>query len=176
MRISDWSSDVCSSDLMLRQVARRLQQFADEAVQPLDLAIVRIEPRLDQPPGRYVIAPASPACVGEPRGHILAEPQRLADLADRAARAIMDDGRGDSRAPTAVSVIDMLDHLLAPLMFEIDVDVGRLVALGRNEAREKKRVFHRIDRGAAEQEADARIDRSTEERAVGKECDSKRKS
>src|SRR3546814_10403656 len=97
MRISDWSSDVCSSDL----------------------------------------------------------------LADRAARAIMDDGRGDSRAPTAVSVIDMLDHLLAPLMFEIDVDVGRLVALGRNEAREKQRVFHRIDRGDAEQEADDRIGRRT---------------
>src|SRR3546814_11592174 len=71
MRISDWSSDVCSSDL----------------------------------------------------------------LADRAARAIMDDGRGDSRAPTAVSVIDMLDHLLAPLMFEIDVDVGRLVALRSEERR-----------------------------------------
>src|SRR3546814_10221338 len=71
----------------------------------------------------------------------------------------MDDGRCDSRAPTAVSVIDMLDHLLAPLMLEIDVDVGRLVALGRHEAREKQLVLHRIDRGDAEQEADDRIGR-----------------
>src|SRR3546814_17246570 len=57
---------------MLRQVARRLQQFADEAVQPLDLAIVRIEPGLNEAPGRHLLAPASPARIGKPRGHILA--------------------------------------------------------------------------------------------------------
>src|SRR3546814_15305009 len=111
MRISDWSSDVCSSDLveppfgqheaadMLRQVARRLQQFADEAVQPLDLAIVRIEPGLNEAPGRHLLAPASPARIGKPRGHILAETERLADLANRAAPAVVNDGARDRGAP-----------------------------------------------------------------------------
>src|SRR3546814_7882890 len=140
MRITDWSSDVCSSDL-----------------QPLDLAIVRVKPGLDEPLDRNLVAPASPARVGEPRGHILAEAERLADLANRAARTVVDDGRGDPRAVATIAVIDMLDHLLAPLMLEIDVDVGRLVALGRHEAREEQFVLHRVDRGDAEQEADDRI-------------------
>ena len=44
--------------------------------------------------------------------------------------AIADHRRGERGAIAAVSVVDVLDHLLAPLMLEIDVDVGRLVALG----------------------------------------------
>ena len=34
-------------------------------------------------------------------------------------------------------VVDILDHLLAPLVLEIDVDVGRLVALVGEEALEQ---------------------------------------
>ena len=58
---------------MLRQVAWCLEQFADEAVQPLDLAIVRIESGLDEPFDRHFVAPASPARIGEARGHIFTE-------------------------------------------------------------------------------------------------------
>ena len=38
----------------------------------------------------------------------------------------------------AIALVDVLDHLLAPLMFEIDVDVGRLLAFLRDEALEQK--------------------------------------
>ena len=38
----------------------------------------------------------------------------------------------------AVFVEDVLDHLLAPLVLEIDVDVGRLAALRRDEALEEE--------------------------------------
>ena len=34
------------------------------------------------------------------------------------------------RAVAAIGLVDVLDHLLAPLVLEVDVDVGRLVALG----------------------------------------------
>ena len=111
-------------------MARRLEQFADETVQPFDLAIVRIETCLNEAFNRYLVAPAPPTRVGEPRGDILAETQRLADLADCTARPIVDDGRGDRGAIARITVVDLLDNLLAPLMFEIDVDIGRLVALG----------------------------------------------
>ena len=40
----------------------------------------------------------------------------------------MDDGRADGGALAAIALVDVLDHLFAPLMLEIDVDVGRLVA------------------------------------------------
>ena len=35
-------------------------------------------------------------------------------------------------------LVDMLDDFFAPLMLEIDVDVGRLAALHRHEALEQK--------------------------------------
>ncbi len=43
----------------------------------------------------------------------------------------MDHGRGDPGAVAAVFLVDVLDHLLAPLMLEIDVDVGRLACAPR---------------------------------------------
>ncbi len=51
--------------------------------------------------------------LGECRRHVLLETQRLADLADGHARAIVDDGRRRwRRACAAVALIKMLDHLL----------------------------------------------------------------
>ena len=86
-------------------------------------------------------------------------PKTLADFADRRARAIGDHGGGEAGALAPVAVIDILDHLLAPLVLEIDVDVGRLVALGRDEALEQKIEARRIDLGDAEAIADGGIGR-----------------
>ena len=71
---------------------------------------------------------------------VLREAQRLADLADGAAGAVADDGGADRRPLAAVAVVDVLDHLLAALVLEVDVDVGRLVAAGRDEALEQQVV------------------------------------
>ena len=46
--------------------------------------------------------------------------------------------------------VDVLDHFLAPLMLEIDVDVGRLLALLGDEALEQQVAGRRVDRGDAE--------------------------
>ena len=51
---------------------------------------------------------------------------------------IADDGGGKPGALAAIALIDVLDHLLAPLMLEIDVDVGRLAPLFRDEALEQQ--------------------------------------
>src|SRR5258706_10777137 len=59
------------------------------------------------------------------------EPERLADIAHGAARAISDERRRERRAVAAVFRINVLDDFLAPLVFEIDVDIGRLVAFFR---------------------------------------------
>jgi hypothetical protein len=53
--------------------------------------------------------------------------------------------------------IDILHHLFAPLVLEIDVDVGRLVAFGGDESLEQEIVLRRIDFRYAEAEADRRI-------------------
>ena len=57
------------------------------------------------------------------------EPQRLADVPQGAARTIANDGGRQGRALAAVLAVDILNHLFAPLVLEIHVDVRRLVAL-----------------------------------------------
>ena len=78
---------------------------------------------------------------------------RLADLADSHARAVVDDGGADGGALAAVALIEILDHLLAPLVLEIDVDVGRLATFGGDEALEQQVDLGGVDGGDAEAEA-----------------------
>ena len=54
------------------------------------------------------------------------------------------------RAIAPVALVDLLDHLFAALVLEVDVDVGRLAALGREEALEEQVRARGIDRGDAE--------------------------
>ncbi len=110
----------------------------------------------DMPFGDALVRPA-PDLTRQGGGHVLRQAERLADLADRAARAVTADHGGERGMLMAVSLVDPLDHLLAPLMLEIDVDVGRLVAVVGEEALEQQFVLHRIDRGDAEHVADHRI-------------------
>ena len=83
---------------------------------------------------------------------------RLADVAHGGARGSGDVG-GHRGAVAAVLLVDVLDHLLAPLVLEVDVDVGRLVALGRDEALEEQLDAYRVDGGDAEAVADGGVGR-----------------
>ncbi len=64
---------------------------------------------------------------------------------------------GQGGPVAAIGVVDPLDHFLPALVLEVDVDVGRLAALLRDEALEQKFRAHRIDRGDAEHVADGGI-------------------
>ena len=112
----------------------------------------RRTPRLGTPARR-----PAPDGAGERADGILRKTEDLADLAERRARAVGDDGRGKAGAVAAVFLVDVLHHLLAPFVLEIDVDVGRLVAFGRDEALEKKIGDVGIDLGDAEAKADGGI-------------------
>ena len=71
---------------------------------------------------------ASPRLSRQRRLNIAAEAEYLGHLAKRAARAVGDHRRGQSGTGPAVSGINMLNHLLAALMLEINIDIGRLAA------------------------------------------------
>ena len=71
--------------------------------------------------------------------------------------AVADDVRDHRRVAAPVLRVDVLDDLLAPLVLEVEVDVGRLGALLREEALEEEPHPHRIDRGDAEAVADRRV-------------------
>ena len=139
---------------MLRQVARKADQFAGEVERQAQIAVGRVEPGLAHPlVGDRLVRPA-PDDAGERGDDIARQPHHLADLADRAARAVADHRGGEPGAVAAVFLVDVLDHLLAPLMLEIDIDVGRLAARGADEALEQHVDPRRVDRGDAEAIAD----------------------
>ena len=69
-------------------------------------------------------------------------------------RPVRDDGGGEAGALPAVAAVDVLDHLLAPLVLEVDVDVGGLAALARDEALEQEADPGGVDGGDAEAVAD----------------------
>ena len=84
----------------------------------------------------------------------LGEAERLGGVAHRHPRAVADDV-GDLRGvAAAVGVVDPLDHLLAAVGVEVDVDVGLLVAVRGDEPLEGQSVEDGVDGGDAEGVAD----------------------
>ena len=76
--------------------------------------------------------------VGDPRQPLelgLREPERLADVADRAAGAVGGEARHERRVLAAVALGDGDDQLLADVAREVEVDVGD----GREAPRFRKR-------------------------------------
>jgi hypothetical protein len=69
--------------------------------------------------------------------------------------------RGERGAIAAVAFEHVLQHFFTPFVFEIHVDVRRLVALQRDEAFEQHLHLHGIDRGDAQHVADHRVGRRT---------------
>ena len=93
----------------------------------------------------------------EPESALLTSSDRpiaLATSRKRRAAAIGDDRGGERGALLAVFLVDIGDDLVAPLVLEIDVDVGRLVALRRDEALEQRVHDVGPDIGDAEAIAD----------------------
>ena len=142
---------------MLGEMARKAEQPPRQAERLTDERVVGIEPGLADMRVADLVAPAAPLRRGETAGHVGGEAERLADLAHGAARPVRDHRRDDAGAIAPVFLVDVLDDLLAPLMLEIDVDIGRLAPLGGDEAREEQVVLGRVDRGDAEHVADGGI-------------------
>ena len=112
----------------------------------VEVEVELLAPRVSVTPS---VAPA-PDETGQARRHVLRHAERLADLAHGAAGAVADHDGGQRGAVAAIGVVDPLDHLLAALVLEVDVDVGRLAPLLGDEALEQQVVLGRIDRGDAE--------------------------
>jgi hypothetical protein len=78
------------------------------------------------------------------------EPEHLAHLSQGRFAAIADHLAHHRRAVTAIAPIDFLNDLLSTFVLEVDVDVGRLAPLVREEALEEERRSRRVDRRDAE--------------------------
>ncbi len=144
---------------VLRQVARKTLQHAQQRDQLLHHHAVGVEAGFAHALGQHVAAVPPGERFRQPVDFLHAQAERLADVAHRALGAIGDDRGGECGAITAVLAVDVLDHFLAALMLEVDVDVGRLVALARDEALEQHRHARRIDLGDAQRVAHRRVRR-----------------
>ena len=126
-------------------MARRAHELAGEVERETEAAVGEVEVQfLDVLVLDAILRPA-PNLQGQHLDEVLGEAKRLANIADRALCAITDHGRAQGRVIAAVLLEDPLHDDLAPLVFKIDVDVGRLAAFLRHEALEQEIVPGRID-------------------------------
>ncbi len=135
---------------MLRQVAGKADQLARERQHLGQARIGGVKTGAARMLARHRLLAPAPQRAGQRADRILRQAEHFADLADGAAPAIADHGRGKPGVLAPVAPIDVLDDVLAPLMLEIDVDIGRLAPLRRNEALEQQIAALGIDLGDAE--------------------------
>ena len=122
--------------------------------------VVGVEAELGEPRARQIARAPAPDLARERGDGVAAEPHGGAHLADRPLAAVVDHRGAEPRPLAAVAAVDVLDHLLAALVLEVDVDVGRLVAGVGDEALEDHHVAELgADLGDAERVADQRVRR-----------------
>ncbi len=144
---------------VLRQVAGKAENLLHQRVEQFRLPAVAGHTLLLEAFGeiRRAIPP------GHRLGQVVHEhrvqPQRLAHVAHRAARAVGDHRGGQCGAFARVLVVDVLDDFLAPLVLEVHVDVRRLVALAGNETLEQQRDLLRRHLGDEQAVAHHRVGR-----------------
>ena len=123
---------------MLRQMPRRADQLLGKFKRERSRRSARL--RLSSFASLFVdafLAPA-PDHAGERACHVFWEAERFADFAHGAARAIARDTCGERGARPAIGLVNPLDDFLAPLVLEIDIDIGRLAPLFADEALEQQ--------------------------------------
>src|SRR6266545_3398143 len=138
---------------------RKAEEGDGKLDRPLDYRARRIEPHLENALGKRAPVVPPGEVLRQPVDLFQIETERLADITQRALRPIGDEGGRDRGAVAPVLAVDVLDDLLAPVVLEIDVDVGRLVALLRDKALEQAVHARRIDLGDAERVADGGVRR-----------------
>ncbi len=95
-----------------------------------------------------------------------AVPEGLADVADGRPGPVGDDVRHLGGVVPAVVLEDVGDDLLAPARLDVEVDIGRAVALGGEEPLEQQPEPHGVGPGDAQGEADGRVGRRAPTLAV----------
>src|SRR2546422_3527308 len=104
---------------MLRKMTRESHQVLRQGHRLFQSRIVGIKPGAARLLVCHAVPRPAPKRARERPDRVLREAKDLADVADGAAAAIADDGGGKAGMVAAVAPVDVLDHLLAPLVLEI---------------------------------------------------------
>src|SRR6185295_7853978 len=147
---------------MLGKVAREAADLGAELREGLPPR--RGELRLGAGESLHLLGHAPRAALGDAREPLelrLRQPERLADIADRTARAVCREARHEGRVLVAVALDHRHDELLADVAREVEVDVRDGDELAVQEAAERETGGDRVDMGEPGQIADDRADRAS---------------
>ena len=128
---------------MLAEVPGGAHQLVGELEGQAQPAIGRVEVQVSKMVGADQLLRPGPDLRREGAEQVLGDPERLADVAQRALRTVADHGGAEGGVVAAVGVEHPLHDDLAALVLEVDVDVGWLAALLRHEALEEEVVAGR---------------------------------
>src|ERR1700733_15689473 len=117
---------------------RRPDQFAGENDRQLEPPVFQVEIEFFGMLGLHAFFRPSPDLRRQRLDEVFGQAQRLADVAKRALGTITDYGRAQRRMIAPIGFEDPLHRDLASLMLEVDIDIGRLTALLRDETLEQQ--------------------------------------
>ncbi len=145
---------------VLRDVPRQAGDLARQRREGTPARREQLRLRIRQLPELLRDSPRVPAVrnAGEPLELGERQPERLADVPDRAARAVGGEARDEGGMLAAVALGDGDDQLLADVAREVEVDVRHRHQLSVQEAAEREIVGDRIDVREPGQIADDRAD------------------
>src|SRR5690606_10587149 len=95
--------------------------------------------------------------LGKPVYRIEGRPHRFANIADGALPVHLCSRGYDPCAVAAIFTVDVLHHLLAPLVFKIHVDIRRFIASVAHKTREQQVKFGGIYGSDTQAVADSRV-------------------
>ena len=135
-------------------MAREAQNFCRQFEQLLHRQVISTQARLQQAfrPNLSPIPPVMP--FGNQIQGGQRKPQCLANIPDGRLGPVADDGGGQGGPVPAIFGVQVLDHLFAPFMLKVDVNIGRLIALPADETLEQHTHAGRVYLGDAQAIAD----------------------
>ena len=142
---------------MLRQVTRKTHKVIGGFHRPRHHGVGRVQPALKYFPFLDATAPTAPHTAGQIGRHVIRQPEHFSRLANGTAGPVADHRRRQGRMGAAITLVDVLDHFLPPLMFKIHVNIGWLPALFADEAFKQQINLHGVHSGNAQHIADSRI-------------------
>ena len=119
---------------VLRQMAWKAHELRREQQPLLHSKIVCAQAHLGQALRVYLSAVPSAVQLSQLFHHVQAKAQGFAHIADGGLGPVRDHHRGERRAVAPILLVEVLDHFFAPLVFKINVNIWRLVALFANKA------------------------------------------
>jgi hypothetical protein len=142
---------------MLGEMTRRANQRAGQVHGETQAPVVKIEIQILSMLFVNTLLRPAPDLGRQHLDEIFGQAERFADIAQRPLGSVADHGRAQRGMIAAIGIEHPLQDNLAPLMLEIDIDVGRFPPLLRNETLEQEVVALGVDGGDAEHIADGAI-------------------